>query len=67
MDCDKFSRWLRAIVGILLSRNRPSDRIKALGYVEQAIEVLKGNSDGDVSFLRDEFYGDELTTWCRLA
>lgn len=37
---EKFSRWLRAICTILLSRNSPSDRTKALGYVEQAVAVL---------------------------
>ena len=51
LSVEKFSRWMRAICSILLSRNRPSDRLKALGYIEQAIDVLKstGNS-GD----RDE-------------
>lgn len=42
---DKFSRWLRAICTILLARNQPSDRVKALGYVEQAIDVIKDHSD----------------------
>lgn len=41
LDIEKFSRWLRAICSILLTRNRPSDRVKALGYVEQAVEVMK--------------------------
>ena len=48
VDCDKFSRWLRAIVTILLARGRPSDRIKALGYVEQAVDVLKDNAEDEV-------------------
>ena len=40
LSVEKFSRWLRAICTILLSRNRPTDRTKAIGYVEQAVEVL---------------------------
>ncbi|KAG8907771.1 hypothetical protein FRB99_002270 [Tulasnella sp. 403] len=42
---DKFSRWLRAIVTILLSRARPSDRVKAMGYIEQCVEVMKGDEE----------------------
>lgn len=38
---EKFSRWLRAICTILLSKNSASDRAKALGYVEQAVAVLE--------------------------
>jgi len=41
LNIEKFSRWLRAICSILLARNRPSDRVKALGYIEQAVEVIK--------------------------
>jgi hypothetical protein len=43
----KFSRWLRAICTILLSRNTHGDRTKAIGYVEQAIAVLEEHSEGD--------------------
>ncbi|KAJ3483561.1 hypothetical protein NLI96_g6231 [Meripilus lineatus] len=41
----KFSRWLRALCTILLSRNSPADRAKAIGYVEQAVAVLREHSD----------------------
>jgi len=50
LSVEKFSRWLRAICTILLSRNSPADRAKALGYVEQAVAVLEEHSDD----LRDE-------------
>jgi len=40
LSVKKFSRWLRAICTILLSRNTPLDRAKAAGYVEQAVAVL---------------------------
>ncbi|CAL1696816.1 unnamed protein product [Somion occarium] len=40
----KFSRWLRAICTILLSRNVLADRAKALGYVEQAVAVVEEHS-----------------------
>lgn len=49
VGCEKFSRWLRAICTILLSRGRPSDRIKALGYVEQAVDVMK-SADHEVGY-----------------
>lgn len=44
LSVDKFSRWLRAICTILLSRNTAADRIKAIGYVEQAVQVLEDHS-----------------------
>jgi len=47
LDIEKFSRWLRAICSILLARNRPSDRLKALGYIEQALEVMKDHIPDD--------------------
>ncbi|KAI0697156.1 hypothetical protein BC835DRAFT_1413864 [Cytidiella melzeri] len=40
LSVEKFSRWLRAICTILLSRNTQDDRTRAIGYVEQAITVL---------------------------
>lgn len=49
LDIEKFSRWLRAICSILLARNRPSDRVKALGYVEQAVEVMKDQIPDNVN------------------
>lgn len=41
----RFSRWMRAVCSILLSRNRPAERAKALSYVQQAIEILKDPND----------------------
>ncbi|OSX68031.1 hypothetical protein POSPLADRAFT_1064401 [Postia placenta MAD-698-R-SB12] len=41
---DKFSRWLRAICSMLLSRNSAADRAKAIGYVEQAIHVIENQA-----------------------
>jgi len=38
---DKFSRWLRALCSILLSRGRQSDRSAAQGYTEQALLVME--------------------------
>ncbi|KAK7688019.1 hypothetical protein QCA50_008389 [Cerrena zonata] len=40
----KFSRWLRAICTIMLSRNTPTDRTKSFGYVEQAVAVIEEHS-----------------------
>ncbi|PIL30839.1 hypothetical protein GSI_07007 [Ganoderma sinense ZZ0214-1] len=45
LSVDKFSRWLRAICTILLSRNLTADRMKAIGYVEQAVGVLQEHSE----------------------
>ncbi|EMD41466.1 hypothetical protein CERSUDRAFT_128264 [Gelatoporia subvermispora B] len=41
LSIGKFSRWLRAICTILLSRNTAADRAKAIGYAEQAVTVLE--------------------------
>ena len=41
LSIEKFSRWLRAICGILLSHNSAASRAKAAGYVEQAVRVLQ--------------------------
>ena len=48
---EKFSRWLRTICTISLSRNTDSDRTKAIGYIEQALTVMKDHceSHGDES------------------
>lgn len=43
----KFSRWMRAICTILLSKGRVQDRSKALSYVQQAIVILKEYGTGD--------------------
>lgn len=47
LSVDKFSRWLRTICSILLSRNTVPDRSRAVHYIEQAITVL--DKHGDVS------------------
>lgn len=44
LSIDKFSRWLRAICTMLLSRNTAEDRTKAIGYVEQAVHVLEDHT-----------------------
>jgi hypothetical protein len=40
LSIEKFSRWLRGTCTILLCRNTTADRVKAVGYVEQAITVM---------------------------
>ncbi|KIO19213.1 hypothetical protein M407DRAFT_83069, partial [Tulasnella calospora MUT 4182] len=42
---DKFARWLRAIVKILLARARESDRLRALEWIRQGIDVMKCGTD----------------------
>ncbi|KAF8584952.1 SPO22-domain-containing protein [Ramaria rubella] len=44
MSVEKFSRWLRAICTILLARNTPADRARAVGYVEQGVGVIEDDS-----------------------
>ncbi|KAI9445576.1 hypothetical protein H4582DRAFT_2125818 [Lactarius indigo] len=70
LDCNtlsvgKFARWLRAICTMLLARNTVPDRLKAIGYIEQAIVVLEehgGDSDDDETYPLDERYW--LLTTC---
>ncbi|KAI0666199.1 meiosis protein SPO22/ZIP4 like-domain-containing protein [Trametes maxima] len=55
LSVEKFSRWLRAICTILLSRSSPADRTKAIGYAEQAVGVLQDHStEGDPQLPMDE-------------
>ncbi|KAJ6505545.1 hypothetical protein C8R45DRAFT_1209240 [Mycena sanguinolenta] len=54
LSVDKFSRWLRAICTIMLARNTPSDRLKAVGYVEQAVSVIEENSEGNDAYPVEE-------------
>jgi hypothetical protein len=54
LSVEKFARWLRAICTILLARNTAPDRLKAIGYIEQAITVLEEHGGDDV--------GDEVIT-----
>ncbi|KAI0307448.1 hypothetical protein B0F90DRAFT_1812932 [Multifurca ochricompacta] len=59
LSVGKFARWLRAICTMLLSRNTAPDRLKAIGYVEQAIAVLEehgGDGDGEETYPMDERY-----------
>ncbi|KAG6873268.1 hypothetical protein C0995_001042 [Termitomyces sp. Mi166 len=54
LSVEKFSRWLRAICTIILARNTPEDRAKAIGYVEQALTVIEDNLDSDQPYPIDE-------------
>ena len=45
LSIEKFSRWLRAICTISLARNTPADKVKAIGYVEQALSVIEDHAD----------------------
>ena len=45
LSVEKFSRWLRTLCTVSLSRNTVTDRAKAIGYVEQALAVMKDHSD----------------------
>ncbi|KAJ6505845.1 meiosis protein SPO22/ZIP4 like-domain-containing protein [Mycena vitilis] len=54
LSVDKFSRWLRAICTIILARNTPTDRLKAIGYVEQAVSVIEDNCEGDDAYPVEE-------------
>ena len=51
LSLEKFSRWLRAICTILLSRDSNADRPRAIGFVEQAISVLKEQRSVEVRAL----------------
>ncbi|EPQ61286.1 hypothetical protein GLOTRDRAFT_102895 [Gloeophyllum trabeum ATCC 11539] len=57
----KFARWLRAICTILLSRNAPADRLKAIGYVEQAVTVLETQEHDESSEI--EAYPADERQW----
>ncbi|EEB90105.1 hypothetical protein MPER_11734, partial [Moniliophthora perniciosa FA553] len=54
LSVEKFSRWLRAICTIILARNSPADRLKVIGYVEQAATVMEEHSEGDEAYPMDE-------------
>jgi hypothetical protein len=54
LSVKKFARWLRAICTMLLARNTAPDRLKAIGYIEQAISVLEEHGGDDA--------GDEVMT-----
>lgn len=52
----KFSRWLRTICTILLSRNASADRAKALNYIEQAVNVMENSTGIAIN-------GDTVDNW----
>ncbi|KAL0950560.1 hypothetical protein HGRIS_007363 [Hohenbuehelia grisea] len=54
LSVEKFSRWLRAICTIILSRNTPTDRVKAIGYIEQAQGVIEEHQDDEHAYPIDE-------------
>ncbi|KAF5385597.1 hypothetical protein D9757_006758 [Collybiopsis confluens] len=54
LSVEKFSRWLRAICTIILARNTSGDRLKAIGYVEQAVNVMEQSNDSDKAYPVDE-------------
>jgi hypothetical protein len=45
LSIGKFSRWLRVLISILLERGNDIDRVKAVGYVEQAAGVMADHAD----------------------
>ncbi|KAJ3982962.1 meiosis protein SPO22/ZIP4 like-domain-containing protein [Lentinula detonsa] len=53
LSLEKYARWLRAIATIILARNTSADRIKAIGYIEQAVSMME-NSVADESYPMDE-------------
>ncbi|KAH7906954.1 meiosis protein SPO22/ZIP4 like-domain-containing protein [Hygrophoropsis aurantiaca] len=61
LSVEKFSRWLRSTCTILLSRNMSSDRMKAIGYMEQAIAVLEEH--GDLRTTKDILYPIDERHW----
>ncbi|KAK1222658.1 sporulation-specific protein 22 [Marasmius sp. AFHP31] len=54
LSVEKFSRWLRALCTIILARNASEDRLKAIGYVEQATSVMEEHNEGDEAYPMDE-------------
>ncbi|KAF9007848.1 hypothetical protein BDQ17DRAFT_1237313, partial [Cyathus striatus] len=54
LSVEKFARWLRGICTIILVRNTPTDRLKAIGYVEQALSVIEENDNSEEPYPMDE-------------
>jgi len=54
LSVERFSRWLRAICTIILTRNTAADRLKAIGYVEQAAAVIGSSIDSEEPYPTDE-------------
>ncbi|PPQ65610.1 hypothetical protein CVT24_011819, partial [Panaeolus cyanescens] len=51
---EKFSRWLRAICTISITRNSVPDRLKAFGYFEQAVNVMQDHNNSEEPYPLDE-------------
>lgn len=51
---ERFARWLRAICTIVLARNASADRLKAVGYIEQAVAVMESTNDTEEPYPMDE-------------
>ncbi|KAE9404331.1 hypothetical protein BT96DRAFT_853832, partial [Gymnopus androsaceus JB14] len=54
LSVEKFSRWLRAICTIILARNTSADRVKAIGYIEQAVSVMENSIESDEAYPMEE-------------
>ncbi|KAJ4477669.1 meiosis protein SPO22/ZIP4 like-domain-containing protein [Lentinula edodes] len=50
LSLEKYARWLRAICTITLARNTSADRLKAIGYVEQAVSMMEKSDADEVRF-----------------
>jgi hypothetical protein len=57
IDTPKFSRWLRAILTILLARNTLADRVLALNHIKQALPLLSSPQEADG-------YPEDEKMWC---
>ncbi|KXN85140.1 hypothetical protein AN958_11630 [Leucoagaricus sp. SymC.cos] len=53
-SAERFSRWLRGLCTIGLSRNTTADRLKTIGYIEQALSVLEQYHESDQPYPMDE-------------
>lgn len=47
VSVEKFARWLRGLCTIGLARNTSSDRLTAIGHIEQALVVLEHHHESD--------------------
>ncbi|KAL5476400.1 SPO22_3 [Sanghuangporus weigelae] len=65
LSAEKFSRWLRAICSILLSRNSSSDRRKAISYVEHALYIRENQdtTEPEEVYPMDERYWLLITSY----
>ncbi|WVQ72987.1 hypothetical protein IAR50_002550 [Cryptococcus sp. DSM 104548] len=63
-DIQRFSRWMRAILRILLHRNAVDDDYAAFTYVSRALQVLK-TPLGKTAYPIDEAHWLVATAWNR--